>query len=259
MKTGVTISLAQIPIVRGDLCGNIKNHIKMIKQSSYFKADVVVFPELSLTGYELDLADELAFAPEALSFEELSQASVENEIIVIAGCPLKSEHSLKPTIGAVICFPDGSVQFYSKQYLHEGESKYCSFGSTDYFFTVNGYQIGLAICADFTAPEHSQRAKKLGADIYVVSALISNSGFVPDSKLLSEIASEHRIPVLLSNHMSETGDWDTCGKSSVWDRLGKLAVGSSGKESGLVLCTIAGNNIEATKTEQTSMASITNF
>ncbi|MGC9491355.1 nitrilase-related carbon-nitrogen hydrolase, partial [Vibrio genomosp. F10] len=68
METGVTISLAQIPIVRGDLCGNIENHIKMIEESSSYKADVVVFPELSLTGYELDLVSELAFSPEPLSF-----------------------------------------------------------------------------------------------------------------------------------------------------------------------------------------------
>ncbi|WP_187265268.1 carbon-nitrogen hydrolase family protein [Vibrio parahaemolyticus] len=248
METGVIISLAQIPLVRGDLCGNIENHIKMIAESSSYKADVVVFPELSLTGYELDLVAELAFLPEPLSFRELSQASVENEIIVIAGCPLKANNSSKPTIGAVVCFPDGSVQFYSKQYLHEGEDKYCSFGTTDYFFTVNGHQIALAICADFITPEHSQRAKKLGADAYVVSALISGNGFTADSKILSEIALEQRVPVLLSNHISETGGWKTCGKSSVWDSFGKLVISSSEKESGLVLCTIAGNEIEATKT-----------
>lgn len=248
MGTGVTVSLAQIPIVRGDLCGNLENHIKMIEQSSYSKADIVVFPELSLMGYELDLADELAFSPEPPSFKELSQASVENEIIVIAGGSLKVNNSSKPTIGAVVCFPDGSVQFYSKQYLHEGEDKYCSVGTTDYIFTVKGYQIALAICADFTAPEHSQRAKNLGADVYIVSALISSNGFVPDSKILSEIALEHRIPVLLSNHISETGGWETCGKSSVWNSFGKLVISSSEKESGLVLCTITGKELEATKT-----------
>ncbi|TON18370.1 carbon-nitrogen hydrolase family protein, partial [Vibrio parahaemolyticus] len=79
-------------------------------------------------------------------------------------------------------------------------------------------------------------------------ALISGNGFTPDSKILSEIALEHRIPVLLSNHISETGGWETCGKSSVWDSFGKLVISSSEKESGLVLCTIAGNELEATKT-----------
>lgn len=247
MKTRVTISLAQIPVARRDLDTNLEHHLKMIELSSNYNADVVVFPELSLTGYELDLAAHLAFAPEASSFKELSQASVENEIIVIAGCPLQVSDSLKPTIGAVACFPNGAVQFYSKKFLHPGEENYCLCGADDYFFNVNGYKIALAICADFTKPEHSQQAKKLGADIYLVSALISEKGFAPDSKILSEIASEHGFPVLLSNHISVTGGWETCGKSSVWNSSGERVIGDSFTESGLVLCTITGNEVEATK------------
>ncbi|WP_237485550.1 carbon-nitrogen hydrolase family protein [Vibrio hippocampi] len=248
MKTGITISLAQIPVARGDLCENLKHHLKMIEQSSYHNADVVVFPELSLTGYELDLVAKLAVDPEPSNFKELSQASVDHEIIVIAGCPLSSDCSSKPTIGAVICFPDGVIQFYAKQFLHTGEEKYCSYGSTDYFFKVNGYQIALAICADFTQLEHSQQARALGADIYVVSALISDSGFEVDSKILSEIAVEHGFPVFLSNHISATGGWNTCGKSSVWNSYGDLVVNSSSKDSGLVLCSLVGSEIEASKT-----------
>lgn len=248
MKTGVTISLAQVPVTRGEVCANLERHLKMIEQSSYYDADVVVFPELSLTGYELDLAAELAFSPSPSNFKELSQASVENEIITIAGCPLKVNNDSKPTIGAVICFPDGTVQFYSKQHLHEGEGTYCSFGLSDYFFKVNGHQIALAICADFTELEHSRRAKKLGSDIYVVSALISKNGFEPDSKILSEIASEQGFPVLLSNHISVTGGWETCGKNSVWNSHGELVNNSSSKEYGLVLCNIMGNEVEVNQT-----------
>ncbi|WNJ97209.1 carbon-nitrogen hydrolase family protein [Vibrio ruber] len=247
MKTGVTISLAQIPVSRGDLSGNLEHHVKMIKQSSDHHADVVVFPELSLTGYELDLVTKLAFLPEPSSFKELSQASIENEIIVIAGCPLQTTSSSKPAIGAVVCFPNGVVEFYSKQYLHLGEENYCSCGSTDYLFNINGYQIALAICADFTKPEHPQQAKRLGADIYLVSALISEKGYAPDSKILSEIASGLRFPVLLSNHISVTGGWKTCGKSSVWNSYGERVIGDSFKKSGLVLCTISGDEIEATR------------
>lgn len=248
MKTSVTISLAQVPVTRGDFGANLECHLKMIEQSSEYNADVVVFPELSLTGYELDLAAQSAFSLEPSNFKALSNASVDNEIIVIAGCPLTICNSSKPTIGAVICFPNGEVQFYSKQYLHDGEDQYCSFGSTDYFFYVNGYQVALAICADFTKREHSQEAKKLGADIYVVSALISDQGFVTDSKILSAIASEHRFPVLLSNHISVTGGWATCGKSTVWNTRGENVMGDMLEESGLVLCTIAGHEVEAAKT-----------
>ncbi len=96
----------------------------------------------------------------------LSQSSVENNIIVVAGCPLATENK-KPTIGAVVCFPNGNIEFYSKQYLHEGEGKYCSSGFEDYIFPVGDYNVALAICADFTNPNHSANAAKKGADIYV--------------------------------------------------------------------------------------------
>ncbi|WP_394246405.1 carbon-nitrogen hydrolase family protein [Vibrio profundi] len=244
MKTDLTISVAQIPVVRGDIPTNLEHHLQMIEQSSLHNADVVVFPELSLTGYELDLAAKLAFSPEPSNFEALSQASVKNEIIVIAGVPLRLEHSSKPTIGAVICFPNGTVQFYSKQYLHAGEDTYCSFGEMDYAIDVKGHRIALAICADFTKPEHSQRARELGADIYVASALISDNGFVADSKVLSRIASEHGFPVLLSNHISVTGGWGTCGKSSVWDKDGERVLSSISDSRGLVLCRFSGSDIE---------------
>lgn len=248
MKTGITISLAQIPVVKADLRENLSHHLTMIEQSSSYKADMVVFPELSLTGYELELAQELAMPQDSSVFTELSQASVENEIIVIAGCPLKSNNSTRPTIGAVICFPNGSIEFYSKQYLHEGEDKYYSHGSVDYLLNVKGRRIALAICADFSLPEHSSKARELGADIYIASALISDKGFDADAKILSDIAATQNFPVLLSNHISATGGWSACGNNSIWNASGELIFSSESKENCLVLCKIAGNDIDATKT-----------
>lgn len=247
MNIGITISLAQIPVVRGDVYGNLQHHLKMIQKSSFYNAHMVVFPELSLTGYELDLLSELALSADPKNFNELSQASVENDIIVIAGYPLTSYHSTKPTIGSVICFPDGAVQFYSKQHLHSGEEKYCSSGATDYLFNIEGYQVALSICADFSKVKHSQQARKLGADIYVVSALISDNGFVSDAKILSDIAFENSFPVLLSNHISKTGGWDTCGKNSIWNSDGDLVASTGSKDSCVLLCTVTKDKIEAVK------------
>lgn len=244
MKTSVTISLAQAPVVRGALQENLAQHIHMIEKSAQNDADLVVFPELSLTGYELDLAQELAFVKNSPILKELSQSAVNNDIIVIAGAPLASETNAKPTIGAVICFPDGSMHFYSKQYLHEGEDKFCSNGSTDYFLHINGNKIALAVCADFVSPEHSQRAAELGADIYVASALISENGFATDAKILSGIASKYSFPVLLSNHISTTGGWTTCGNNSIWNQNGEHALSSGSKAPCLVVCKVSDGQIE---------------
>ena len=243
MKKSITISLAQTPVVKADIPKNVAQHITFIQESATLGADVVVFPELSLTGYELELAQQLMLSPHSECFQQLSRAAVEHNIIVIAGCPLENANSTKPTIAAVICFPDGDVDFYSKQYLHDGEGEYCVAGDKNYLFNFNGHEIALAICADFANPAHSDKAATLDADIYLVSALISEKGYPVDAEILAGIANKHQIPVLLANHISQTGGWQTCGNNTVWNAQGRVAASSQHNQPGLVLCTITGREV----------------
>lgn len=241
----ITVSLAQVPVVKGAVRQNLDTHHSYIAKSSRVGADVVIFPELSLTGYELDLAETLACQEDAVEFKELSKAAIDHSIVVVAGCPLVTA-AAKPAIGAVVCFPNGNIEFYAKQYLHDGEELYCSLGTEDYCFTVNGYRLALAICADFSAPMHAARAAEQGADIYITSALISESGYEADARILSNIAAQHQIPVLLANHISQTGGWAACGKNAVWNSTGEWIVSSESNGECLVLCTVSDGKITGT-------------
>ncbi|USD62093.1 carbon-nitrogen hydrolase family protein [Vibrio sp. SCSIO 43140] len=247
MASSVNISLAQVPVFNEDIAANIHQHLVAIEASASLGADLVVFPELSLTGYELKSLGKLAQGKKPSNFSQLSQAAIKHNISVIVGCPLDSGHTLKPSIGAVICHPDGHVEFYEKQYLHDGEHEYCSSGSEDYFLTIKGYKIALAICADFSCPEHVTRAKQSGADVYLASALISNAGYSTDARLLADIAASNGMPVLLSNHISPTGGWLVCGNNSIWDSEGKLVTSSESVEECFVFCTITGSTVGASK------------
>lgn len=238
----ITISLPQIHIVTGELEENLISHLNSIKQSSLLGAHLVVFPELSLTGYELPLAQKLAFSPGCDAFKRLSQSAIEHNITVIAGCPLSNTHG-KPEIAAVICFADGNIEYYRKQYLHDGEHQYCSAGDKDYLFTLAGYRIALAICADFSEAMHTQRAAQKGADIYIVSALISEAGYINDAAMLSDSAASYNMPVLLANHISHTGGWNACGKNSVWGASSAIVGCSDTKQPCLLLCSVSGDNV----------------
>ncbi|CAM3961822.1 carbon-nitrogen hydrolase family protein [Pseudoalteromonas byunsanensis] len=249
MREQVVIGLAQSPVVKGDVTENLKTHMAMIAQASELGCDIVAFPELSLSGYELELLNTLAVEPEAENFKGLSQAAMANNIIVIAGCPLSSKSSEKPAIGAVICFEDGEIEFYSKQFLHAGEENYCSTGTRDYVFNCKHHRIALAVCADFSAPEHSKNAAKAGADVYLVSALISQAGFEPDSKLFAQIAKTHHFPVLLSNHISVTGGWSSAGNNAVWDKTGQMLACTNTKTPSLLRCSILERDIRAIKAD----------
>ncbi len=245
MDRRLRVSLPQVPVFKGDFQRNLELHVEMLRRSAQVGADLVVFPELSLTGYELELLKALAVPPSAEHFAELSNAAVEHNTVVIAGCPLVQDGESMPAIGAVICYPDARVECYFKQYLHEGEGNHCSAGRSDYVFELNGYRLALAICADFANPLHARDAAEQGADLYLVSALISETGYEPDSEILSRLAQHHQMPVMLSNHISRTGGWDTFGHNAVWDATGKRALSTNSRDSCMLLCTLEGQNIQA--------------
>ncbi|SPJ32126.1 carbon-nitrogen hydrolase family protein [Kushneria phyllosphaerae] len=233
----ITVALAQAPVIRGAVADNLSAHLRYIEQAARHGADVVMFPELSLIGYEPDLLEPLAMSDDAEVFTTLSDAAMAHHLVVIAGCPLINDGS-KPRIGAVICFPDGERTFYAKQHLHDGEAVYCAPGHESCLFTVNGVRLALAVCADFAHPAHAEAAAAQNAQVYLVSALISESGYDADAELLAGIARRHQFPVLLSNHISNTGGWQTCGKSGSWAARGERVAGAEGNDAGLVLCTI---------------------
>ena len=225
----VTLCLAQIPVIKGNIERNLELHLTAIESAQ--QADVVVFPELSLTGYELPLLADLALNEESLAVEALSNAARKYQITIVAGCPWQVEGK-EPTIAAVICFPNGQVDVYHKQFLHSGEERYCSAGNTDYVLLVNGFRLGLAVCADFIHPAHYKQAKASGIDAYLVSALISPTGYSADEEILLNIAKAAQVPVLLSNHCAPTGGWQTAGKSAVCSPKGE-GIYAPGVEVGL--------------------------
>ena len=54
------ISVAQTRPIKADIPANIEGHLRLLDLAAGIKADTVIFPELSLTGYEPELAQDLA-------------------------------------------------------------------------------------------------------------------------------------------------------------------------------------------------------
>ncbi len=168
----ITIALAQLPVTKAAVDDNLQTHLAYIERAAALGANVVAFPELSLTGYELALLSQLAMPRDDAAFATLTAAAVANNTVVIAGCPLHNPHG-KPYIAAVICFPNGEHTFCLKQHLHKGEEVYCAPGTESGLINVNDTRIALAVCADFTHPSHAATAAAQQADVYLASALIS--------------------------------------------------------------------------------------
>jgi len=238
----VTFALVQLPAVKGRIDLNLNNHLEHVALAAENGADIVVFPELSLTGYEPQLVHNLAIDIDSDPVRLLSEAAQKHGVIVISGCPLLSDET-RPYIGALITYPSGKTDLYRKQHLHPGESDYFIAGGESYVISYKGQQIALAICADFCNPDHAADAKAAGADLYICSVLISENGFAVDNQLLQSRALENGFPVLMANYSGETGGWKSCGKSRVWDSDGEVIVASENSERELLLCTLSNGKV----------------
>lgn len=159
--------VAQIRPVAGDVSKNIEAHRKLIDLAVSVSAEIVIFPELSLTGYEPKLAQTLATTSNDSRFDEFQKISDAREIVIGVGMPLKGDAGI--LIGMIIFQPGKERQAYSKRYLHADELPYFISGDRDVLVELRGEKIAPAICYESLLPEHSQNAFELGASVYIAS------------------------------------------------------------------------------------------
>lgn len=222
MNKNLKISVAQISSAKGDVSANIKTHLDAVKKAADSGISYIVFPELSLTGYEPQLSPELAFSNNDPRLTPLTQAAVYHKIHIVAGAPLKIGNILY--IGEFIFMPDGHVETYSKMNLHLGEEIYFSTGKNYHSVSFGKLKIFNAICADTNNPKHIEACADMGASAYIAGVLISAEGYDADTQKLEQYAEKFDLLVAMANHNKPTGGWTPAGKSAIWDSSGLIAV-----------------------------------
>ena len=116
------IALAQTRPVRGDIPANIDGHVRLIEAAVARGAEVVAFPELSLTGYEPALAWELAVDVSDPRLEVFQRLSDARRVTLAIGLPTRA--TPRPRISLALFSPGASPWFYSKRYLHADEEPF---------------------------------------------------------------------------------------------------------------------------------------
>jgi predicted amidohydrolase len=185
------IATAQTRPIKGDIPANIENHKKLIHLALANEADAIIFPELSLTGYEPTLAKELATTRDDGRLNEFQTISDTNHIAIGIGLPLKN--TPRPTISMVIFQPHRPRQTYSKEFIHADEEPFFIGGQNSSGVLGDHPNIALAICYEISIPQHAQRAYKNGAEIYIASVAKFVNGIDNSLNRLSEIASAYSI------------------------------------------------------------------
>lgn len=237
------ISVCQYSPIRGDIEANTRSHLKLVDLAAAHGADLVIFPELSLTGYEPELAKDLALMPDDDRLKIFQDTSTGKRIHIGIGIPTPVEGGV--AISLAIFHPDRQPTLYSKKYLHDDELPFFTSNETSPVIKIGDSRIALAICYELTVPAHAGHAFRVGADVYIASAVKSAKGTESALKRLSEIAREHSVPVFFANCIGETGGYDCPGKSSIWTSDGHLAGQLSEEKEGILVYDILTGETQA--------------
>lgn len=214
------IGVAQIKAERGDIGKNIVKHKRFIESAIEMDIDMIIFPELSLTGYEPDLAMHLALNQHDEELTVFQKLSNSYNITIGVGAPTKTKE--KVHISMFLFQPNSHCLIYSKQYLHPSEAGIFEPLKNDIAINYKGHTISFAICYELSIPEHSLAANSKGSDIYIASVLNPVNGVDNDILRLSEIAKKYKMTVLMSNYVGVSGGYNCGGKSTILNKEGSI-------------------------------------
>lgn len=216
------IAAAQLTCVPGDIPANADRIAALATRARAQGAELVVFPELVLTGYELDAlardpglwvtADDPRLDPVRAS----GTATVIN-CAVATGGP-------RPAIGTLVYGPGGELlTSYWKQRLYQHERDAFTAGDRDGRFEFGGLRFALATCYDNHFPELMARGAADGCQVHLASSLYGTGDGVRErATVYPGLAEDLDLYVVLANHVGAAGPWTGCGGAALWGPGGVL-------------------------------------
>lgn len=238
-------ALAQTTPAAADLSANLAQHLELAGRAADAGAGLVLFPELSLLGYELEQAAELACVPGDERLAPLRELAAARRLTLVAGAPLRRAGRLE--LAAFVLEP-GRERHYTKRHLGAfppavnpggplppGEASVFSPGELDPELALAGRPLRLAICADTGRPTHPAEAAARGAELYLASVFFTPGERSQEERKLAGIAAAHGLLVAAANFGGPSGGLPAAGGSAVWAPGGELLARLPARGPGLLL------------------------
>lgn len=228
MREPLRIAVAQPPCVPYDVAVNAVTHAATVRSAG---ARVVVFPELSLTGYELDAP---AITVEDPRLAPIVEACAQAESVALVGAPVHGEAD-RSHIAMVAVVGTGATVAYHKMWLGSTESNRFTPGSKPAVVDVDGWRLGLAICKDTGIPQHAADTAALGIDAYVAATLKSAEEAALQAERARRVATDHQVWVAVASFAGQTGGGyaRAAGRSAI-RTPGGVVIAQAGPETGAV-------------------------
>lgn len=238
------IAIAQAPTIPGMLPENADLIIERIREARSRGADLVVFPELALTGY---LVMDLCFSQDFLNEQQkhLERVAVATKGTAAVVGFIRQEKRPRPggrpsLYNSALLISDGEVLGHQDKILLPDyniydERRYFLAGNTQRVFSLKGKQIGVGICEDLWSTGYEKdplgELKAMGSELFVtISASPYEIGkYEQRMRVIDSAVSRHHTPLIYANLF---GSFDGFDGEVVFDGR---SVGMSGDGSLLAM------------------------
>lgn len=227
------LALAQVKPVPGYLAANRERHLMLAEKAHRAGAEAIVFPELSLSGYEPALATACALSADDSFLSPFQELSDHTGLVIGTSAPVKGKAGLY--IGLFFFQPGKPRQLYTKRYLYPDEEPFFVAGTARADVYVGTEKLIPAICYEISVPAHAEEALAGQRGVYVASVAKTENGMDTAGIRLPEIARQFGVPVALANCVGPNDDFVGAGKSGAWTKDGQLAGQLGGEREGLLL------------------------
>ena len=196
------------------------------------KARLVVFPELSVTGYELD-SDPVALTDPAL--RPIVDACAATDSVALVGAPI--EEGGRRFIAALRIDGSGVGVAYRKSHVGGDEVGRFSAGDSPTVIDIDGWRVGLGICKDTGVAEHTAGIASLGVDVYVAGLVHTPEQLGEQDARGRRIAQACDSYVVFASFAGPTGGGyaTTAGSSTIWAPDGSVIARASAAPGDIAL------------------------
>ncbi|MEM2994618.1 MAG: carbon-nitrogen hydrolase family protein [Candidatus Bathyarchaeia archaeon] len=254
MKDKIKIALAQISCKLADKTENIKKMEETVAKARKQGANLVIFPELSLTGYVVrDRIYQIAEPIHGPSTQAMEDIAKKSKLYIIFGMPELSEKT-KATIynTAVLVGPEGFIGKYRKIHLPTHsvfeEKRYFRQGYSTAVFDTKIGRIGLIICYDIFFPEISRLTRLKGAQLIACISASPATRRTFFEALTMARAIENAVFLAYVNLAGIENGLQFWGGSRLIGPDGKILAQAKYDEEDLVTCDVNYKDIKAVET-----------
>lgn len=217
----MNITLGQFEPILGDKTKNLQKMKEIMEEAAGQNSNLVLFPELCLTGYFIqDLEEDMSEPIDGPSIQYMQELCKKLKLHTVFSWAERGEDGHVYNSACLISHEGKVIGNYRKIHVYGREKEVFKRGDTFNVFDTKFGRIGIMICYDLDFPESARILNLKNADII----LIPTNNFYPYERYqrtyMKSRAMENEIPIAICNRTGQEQDLKYFGESAIYDAHG---------------------------------------